>query len=84
MIDCSHGNSRKNYKNQSVVLNDILIQKLMGNDSIFGLMLESNINEGKQELRPDLQYGISITDSCINLQETELLLTKFNQALNNK
>ena len=83
MIDCSHGNSNKNHKNQSKVLADILIQKLSGNSSIFGLMLESNINEGKQKLSKNLEYGVSITDACINLEETELLLTKFNQALNN-
>ena len=77
------GNSNKNHKNQSKVLADILIQKLSGNSSIFGLMLESNINEGNQKLNQNLEYGVSITDACINLEETELLLTKFNQALNN-
>lgn len=83
MVDCSHGNSRKNHKNQSKVLNDILVQKLTGNKSIIGIMLESNINEGKQSLESpeNLEYGVSITDSCINIEETEFLLQNFNSSL---
>jgi 3-deoxy-7-phosphoheptulonate synthase len=78
MVDCSHGNSLKNYKNQHKVFNEIIRQRFnYGNKNIIGLMLESNINEGKQSLsnNPEaLQYGVSITDSCIGLQETISLL----------
>ena len=78
MIDCSHGNSNKNYKNQHKVFNEIIRQRFeCGNKNIIGLMIESNINEGKQNLADnlgDLQYGVSITDSCISIEETISLL----------
>ena len=73
MIDCSHGNSNKNYKNQKVVLGET-INSMHDNKNVIGVMIESNIMEGKQTLdsrNPDkLEYGISITDSCISIQET--------------
>ena len=73
MIDCSHGNSNKNYKNQKVVLGET-INSMHDNKNVIGVMIESNIIEGKQTLdsrNPDkLEYGISITDSCISIQET--------------
>ena len=76
MVDCSHGNSQKNHKNQSKVLNSILNQIENGEDSIVGVMMESNINEGNQKLtdNQELKYGVSITDACINIEETNLLL----------
>lgn len=78
VVDCSHDNSNKNYKNQHVVLNSIIEQKLKGNQSIKGFMLESHLNEGKQSLvmgeKENLKYGVSITDGCIGWEETERLL----------
>lgn len=74
MVDCSHGNSQKNYKNQAKVLKSVL-NSMNKFKNILGVMIESNINEGKQELgNIILKKGVSITDSCINLQETEELL----------
>ena len=82
MIDCSHGNSKKNYKNQSMVL-DYIIENYLSNSNFIGCMLESNINEGNQKLLDptDLKFGISITDSCISFTETLNLLLKFNNNL---
>jgi len=76
MVDCSHGNSKKNYKNQSIVLENLISQITNGNKTIMGVMIESNINEGKQKLSDPLklEYGVSITDSCISIEETEKLL----------
>ena len=76
MIDCSHANSGKDFRNQSTVWNDVWKQIENGGDSIKGFMLESNLEEGKQKIGEDIKYGISITDSCIGFTETELLLGK--------
>jgi len=75
MVDCSHGNSNKDYRNQGYVLRSILDKIAIG-APVMGVMIESNLVEGKQNLvkREDLLYGISITDSCINIQETDSLL----------
>ena len=84
MVDCSHGNSGKNYKKQSKVLKNIIQQKLNKNKSIMGVMIESNINEGSQKLTPPdkLLTGVSITDSCIGLEEThKLLVDAYNNTL---
>lgn len=84
MIDCSHGNSGKDHKKQAAVFDDVLSQRLDGNKSIIGVMIESNINEGKQSLgdKPeDLDYGVSITDACISWEETETLLLEANKKL---
>ena len=77
MIDCSHGNSCKNYKNQKHVLGET-INSMYDNKNVIGVMIESNIMEGKQTLDPQnvdkLTYGVSITDSCISIQETFQLI----------
>lgn len=81
MIDCSHGNSRKDPANQSLVLTDVAEQIQAGNQSIIGIMLESNINEGNQPIPDDLndiKYGVSVTDACINWESTETLLRRFS------
>ena len=82
MIDCSHGNSKKDYKNQNITLKEVLILIKKCN-SIMGVMIESNINEGKQKLceKKNLKKGVSITDSCIGLEETDNLLTFSNLEL---
>ena len=77
VVDCSHANSNKDYTKQSVAWNDVVGQRADGNDEIVGLMLESNLNAGKQSLPDDLsqlQYGVSITDGCIAFDETEELM----------
>lgn len=85
LVDCSHANSNKDYTKQSVVWNAVLDQRLAGNKSVIGMMLESNLNPGNQKLTPDpstLQYGISITDGCIGWEETESLILASHEKLN--
>ena len=89
IIDCSHGNSKKNYKNQPKVCKNICHQIAQGNKSIIGLMIESNLNEGNQKLifgkKDELKYGVSITDSCINFETTEKLIYMiFNAVMERK
>ena len=77
LVDCSHGNSNKEYAEQSRVLRDVVEQRRAGNSSIVGCMLESNINAGRQQLGDgpsNLKYGVSITDPCIGWEETKKLL----------
>lgn len=84
MVDCSHENSSKDHLKQILAVRDIIAQKKFGNKSIFGIMLESNINEGSQKLPEDLsqlKYGVSITDKCINWEETEKILSLLYESL---
>ncbi|MCG8579535.1 MAG: 3-deoxy-7-phosphoheptulonate synthase, partial [Bacteroidales bacterium] len=84
MIDCSHANSGKNANNQSAVLDNIADQITNGNNSIMGVMIESNLKHGNQKLTKDissLDYGVSITDECIGWDETEQLLTELRDRL---
>jgi len=77
MIDCSHANSDKDYRKQSLVWTDVIAQRTAGNDGILGLMLESHLFPGNQKLSGELaqlQYGVSITDGCIGWDETESLI----------
>ncbi|NYT52401.1 MAG: 3-deoxy-7-phosphoheptulonate synthase [Candidatus Vesicomyosocius endoextente] len=76
MIDFSHANSKKIFKNQMLVGDEIAKQLSLGSNKIFGVMIESNINEGAQAVGElnSLEYGISITDSCLGWQDTEKLL----------
>ncbi len=70
MVDCSHANSQSDPNKQSGVVEGITRQILKGNRSITGLMLESNIEWGKQpipSIREELKYGVSITDACNRL-----------------
>ena len=73
MIDCSHGNSNKDFRKQSEVLKDVASQISHGEKNILGIMLESHLKEGNQKLskREDLEYGRSITDACIDIQTTK-------------
>lgn len=78
MIDCSHGNSRKDYTRQSVVLENIARQIESGSTNIMGVMLESHLVAGNQSItngNKSLVYGQSITDACINWETTEKLLS---------
>ena len=84
VVDCSHGNSNKDFSRQPLVANDVMNQILEGNRSIIGIMLESNLNEGNQPstlAREEMQYGVSITDACINWDTTEVLLRKMADKL---
>ncbi len=76
MIDCSHGNSAKDYRRQSHVIENVLAQVQPGRHHILGFMLESNLREGRQDWvkGKQLEYGVSITDACIGWEETEHLL----------
>lgn len=85
MIDCSHGNSNKNYRKQPDVAQSVISQIKSGNRSIMGLMIESNINEGNQsseQPRNSMLYGVSVTDACINWKTTEALLIDIYKSLN--
>jgi 3-deoxy-7-phosphoheptulonate synthase len=77
VVDCSHGNSRKDPARQPEILRDILAQRAAGNASIVGAMLESNLVAGNQPFPapPEkLVYGQSITDGCIDWNTTERIV----------
>ena len=83
MIDCSHDNSNQDYRNQGKVIDDIKSQIISGNKSIFGVMLESNLSSGKQKILDnidDMQYGVSVTDGCIDWEETESIIKSLSEA----
>ena len=87
MVDCSHGNTNKDYALQPKVAKSIANQIKKGNKSIMGLMIESNINEGNQKITEDLnelKYGVSLTDACINWETTEELLLDLREAIISK
>ncbi|TIA91606.1 hypothetical protein E3P99_01011 [Wallemia hederae] len=85
MIDCSHGNSSKNHRNQPKVVSSIAEQIRGGNTSIVGVMAESNINEGRQDVPAEgpsgLKHGVSITDACVDFQMTVDMLNELNDAV---
>ena len=72
MIDFSHGNSSKMPERQINVCDDVALQVATGNQRIFGIMAESHLNAGRQDLQPgkELAYGVSITDACIGWDDT--------------
>ncbi len=77
MIDCSHGNSNKDFRQQSHVLREVSKQIKEGFSHVMGVMVESHLVEGNQKLVADLsqlKYGQSITDACIDIKATESLL----------
>ncbi|WP_191600233.1 3-deoxy-7-phosphoheptulonate synthase [Marinomonas algicola] len=84
MIDCSHENSNKKPEIQPLVAKDATKQILEGNNSIIGLMIESNIGWGNQKINSDksqLAYGVSITDACIDWKATEETLLEMTDKL---
>lgn len=84
MVDCSHGNSNKDYRRQPEVLDNVISQVVGGNRSISGLMIESCLEEGNQKVTSDhklLQYGVSITDACVSWKTTEEILLKAHNSL---
>jgi len=84
VVDCSHGNSSKDPALQPLVAESLANQVLEGNRSIVGLMLESNLHWGSQPIPADrsrLQYGVSVTDACIDWETTEGLLQSLDARL---
>jgi len=84
MVDMSHANSEKQHKNQLNVCNSLCAQISAGSRHLMGVMVESNLHEGRQDIPEslaDLQYGQSITDACINWQDTEMVLDALNNAV---
>ncbi|MCJ1259017.1 3-deoxy-7-phosphoheptulonate synthase [Lignoscripta atroalba] len=85
MIDCSHGNSNKNHRNQPKVAQTIGDQLREGEHGIIGVMIESNINEGSQKVPPEgpsgLKKGVSITDACIDWDTTVQVLEQLADAV---
>ncbi len=84
MIDCSHANSHKVPENQLIVMKNIADQIQQGNRSIKGIMIESNINAGNQSIPKnlcELEYGVSVTDACIDWQTTEDSLRELHATL---
>ena len=87
MIDCSHGNSAKNHNNQPAVVSGVCQLLRAGRDSVVGVMVESNLNEGNQKLecgvgvKERLKYGVSVTDACIGWADTESVLKELSEAV---
>jgi 3-deoxy-7-phosphoheptulonate synthase len=86
MVDCSHANSNKDHALQPLVSENVANQILEGNQSIIGVMIESNLEEGNQSIPDDLSQlkpGVSVTDACISWQTTETLLQSMHEKLKN-
>jgi 3-deoxy-7-phosphoheptulonate synthase len=83
MIDFSHANSSKKFENQMLVCTDVCQQISSGNKDIFGVMVESHLVEGRQDLVDNKaeKYGQSITDACIGWADTEKLLAQLDEAV---
>ncbi|KAI6030282.1 3-deoxy-7-phosphoheptulonate synthase [Pisolithus marmoratus] len=85
MIDCSHGNSQKNHNNQPKVVDDICQQLVAGDRNITGVMIESHINAGRQDVPAEgpsgLKHGVSITDACVDWETTVGMLDRLNEAV---
>ena len=92
MVDCSHGNSSKNHNNQPLVVDDICTQLAAGERSITGVMIESNINAGRQDIPAaetcgtdpvvtKLKHGVSVTDACVDWAMTIDMLDELNEAV---
>jgi 3-deoxy-7-phosphoheptulonate synthase len=84
VVDCSHANSYKKPELQPLVMSDVIQQIRHGNDSVVGVMIESNIVSGSQPIPKDLtqlKYGCSVTDGCIGWDETVAMLRSAHQEL---
>lgn len=84
MVDMSHANSQKDHNRQLHVCTDLCSQIAGGNSDITGVMVESNLEAGRQDIQPklaDLVYGQSITDACIGWADTETVLADLNAAV---
>ncbi len=74
MVDCSHGNSQKEFRRQAEVLESVARQVRGGSKSIMGVMIESNLVEDRQEIGSNMVFGKSVTDACISIEDTGKLL----------
>src|SRR5215471_70108 len=77
MVDCSHANSYKKHTLQEGVWQDLVQQRVAGNEDLIGVMVESNLEEGNQPIPTDrrqLRYGVSVTDECVGWETTERML----------
>jgi len=83
MVDFSHGNSRKQYKLQTEVCDSVAAQMAAGEERIVGVMVESHLVEGRQDLLPEkpLTYGQSITDACLGWDDSVAVLDKLAAAV---
>ncbi|MEE2731953.1 MAG: 3-deoxy-7-phosphoheptulonate synthase [Pseudomonadota bacterium] len=84
MVDCSHANSNKDPGLQPLVMENVTNQILEGNKSIVGLMIESHIHWGSQKITEDhsqMQYGVSVTDACIDWETTEKSIREMRDKL---
>ncbi len=83
MVDCSHANSAKQHRRQIEVSDDIAARVAAGERRIAGLMIESHLEEGRQDLQPGvaLQRGVSITDACIGWAQTAGVLRRLAEAV---
>ncbi len=85
MVDCSHANSNKDYRRQPEVAKAVLSQLVAKTNPVIGIMLESHLKAGNQKADgktlSELEYGVSITDACIDWQTTEELLKEFHHTL---
>ena len=84
MVDCSHDNSNQDYRLQGNVVEEISSQIVAGNKSIFGIMLESNLFSGNQKIldnQNEMKYGVSVTDGCIDWEETQSVLRRLAEKI---
>ena len=83
MVDCSHANSEKKFERQVAVADDIARQMEAGERRVLGVMIESHLREGRQDLRPGqpLAPGVSITDACIGWEATQEVLRRLASAV---
>ena len=83
MIDCNHANSGKDPSRQELVLRNTIMQIKDGDQSIIGTMIESNINGGNQLIKPKMKYGVSVTDACLDWENTHRIIFDAHMALKN-
>jgi 3-deoxy-7-phosphoheptulonate synthase len=79
VVDCSHANSKKDHRLQPLVMENVVEQAAEGRKAIVGVMVESNLHEGKQGIPKDLaqlKYGVSVTDACVGWETTEQMLRR--------
>lgn len=74
MVDCSHDNACKQPERQPDIAREVIAQRSSGNRAIKGLMIESFLQQGRQDDGEELAYGLSITDPCLGWDDTEALL----------
>ncbi|MBY4834125.1 3-deoxy-7-phosphoheptulonate synthase [Burkholderia dolosa] len=86
MVDCSHANSNKSHERQIDVAHDLARQVSQGEHRIVGVMVESNLEAGRQDLKPGvpLKYGVSITDACLSWKQTEPVLDVLADAVRHR